>query len=522
MDSSKDAKVAQLVSMLGMDETTALSLLEAMDWNLEAAVAMQLDDGGPGVGGAAAGPADPMGFERERAQREDSGKRRRVENPPELGPDGVRAPIAPKMDCLLPSGPAHLYDPFGGAYSGSMMGSGVAMGGARRLRPRRSQAITNDPFRDFQAEIAGAAVGYDVDDAGSAPVSSAASRLSQLFAPPLDLIHQGDLEMARSDGTTLHKWILVSIQKNDVFECQKVNRDIFRDETIRNLINASFVLWQRSHDSSHGVGYIRDYRLDGFPHLAVLDPRTLKRLRIFPPASYATASAFTEQLLQFLETHTLDSEGGGAVRNSSGNSTGAREEDEMIANAVRESLRELASKTSKSNVNVVDDVDSEDEFFLATSGSDDDEAETNKPDRSETEPRHPIDDSSVDSGVGESESITIGSSSPSPTTAAAAAAPAVESVAVEVEERDEPPKELQGVVQIRFTFPDNSRITRRFYPDEPVARLAQFAESHGYATSDYELKFSFPQKAISSLDQTATLQAAGLSKESVHVQSVSD
>lgn len=133
----------------------------------------------------------------------------------------------------------------------------------------------------------------------------------------------------------------------------------------------------------------------------------------------------------------------------------------MIANAVRESLRELASKTSKSNVNVVDDVDSEDEFFLATSGSDDDEAETSKPDRSKTEPRHPIDDSSVDSGVGESESITIGSSSPSPTTAAAAAAPAVESVAVEVEERDEPPKELQGVVQIRFTFPDNSRITRR-------------------------------------------------------------
>lgn len=55
-----------------------------------------------------------------------------------------------------------------------------------------------------------------------------------------------------------------------------------------------------------------------------------------------------------------------------------------------------------------------------------------------------------------------------------------------------------------------------------MARLAQFAESHGYATSDYELKFSFPQKAISSLDQTATLQAAGLSKESVHVQSVSD
>ena len=37
--------------------------------------------------------------------------------------------------------------------------------------------------------------------------------------------------------------------------------------------------------SAHGIEYIRDYRIDGFPHLAVLDPGTLKRIAIFPPAS---------------------------------------------------------------------------------------------------------------------------------------------------------------------------------------------------------------------------------------------
>jgi hypothetical protein len=62
----------------------------------------------------------------------------------------------------------------------------------------------------------------------------------------------------------------------------------------------------------------------------------------------------------------------------------------------------------------------------------------------------------------------------------------------------------------------------RFYPDETVARLGQFVETHGYIAAEHRLLYSFPSKSLSLLDQQATLQEAGLHKESIHVQSVAD
>jgi hypothetical protein len=251
-----------------------------------------------GAGGGAA-PAQDVGPGYHDAPgghtRGENSKRRRVDPYDDVDEDGVRAPIASKMvrpsitrsrtsptpfpvsisrpptlswarshdfsvrsahtvlflgiqDCLLPGGPPGNYNPNEGAYDPRQFaaaGPGFSLGGAFGGMARVRSQVSNDPFRDFHAEIAGASAAEE--DAGSAN-PPATSRLSQLFAPPLDLIHQGDLMMVRTDGTALEKWVLVSIQKNDVFECQKLNRDIFRDETVRSLIGSSFVLWQRSHD----------------------------------------------------------------------------------------------------------------------------------------------------------------------------------------------------------------------------------------------------------------------------------
>ena len=70
----------------------------------------------------------------------------------------------------------------------------------------------------------------------------------------------------------------VSVFNMHFFFYSRSFRDVFRDETVRALIDNSFLLWQRAHDSPHGEEYTRDYGVDGYPHLAVLDPRTLKRV----------------------------------------------------------------------------------------------------------------------------------------------------------------------------------------------------------------------------------------------------
>lgn len=135
--------------------------------------------------------------------------------------------------------------------------------------------------------------------------------LSQMFAPPLDLIHTGALEQvphssglgpptslptppqhahlphsfvqACRDASKQGRWLLVNIQKVDEFACQCLNRDVWRDAQVREMLAQHFVLWQRVNDTTDALRYQQYYGLDEFPHLAILDPRTRVLLRASPP-----------------------------------------------------------------------------------------------------------------------------------------------------------------------------------------------------------------------------------------------
>jgi hypothetical protein len=73
-----------------------------------------------------------------------------------------------------------------------------------------------------------------------------------------------------------NKLLLVSIQDYRFFPSHAVNRDIFGDPLIKQLIMEHFILWQVSRDEGQRYWYYFNLDEGGytFPHLAVVHPET--------------------------------------------------------------------------------------------------------------------------------------------------------------------------------------------------------------------------------------------------------
>ena len=70
-------------------------------------------------------------------------------------------------------------------------------------------------------------------------------RLSDMFAPPTHLIQAGGFQGARTMAKDTKRWLLVNIQRDEEFSSHALNRDVWRDELVENLIREGFIFWQQ-------------------------------------------------------------------------------------------------------------------------------------------------------------------------------------------------------------------------------------------------------------------------------------
>ncbi len=71
---------------------------------------------------------------------------------------------------------------------------------------------------------------------------------------------------------------MLNVQNPSDFECQCLNRDIWSDETVKEIIKANFVFSQVYFDSPEGKKLIHYYTIDTYPFLAIIDPRTGEKM----------------------------------------------------------------------------------------------------------------------------------------------------------------------------------------------------------------------------------------------------
>ena len=69
--------------------------------------------------------------------------------------------------------------------------------------------------------------------------------LQTMFAPPSHLIHlAGGFMGAKNFAKDARRWLLVNIQSEEDFACHALNRDVWRDELVENLVRDGFILFQ--------------------------------------------------------------------------------------------------------------------------------------------------------------------------------------------------------------------------------------------------------------------------------------
>ena len=244
--SDNDELVSQFMAFTGSaDPSQAASYIEMSGGNLETAVGLYMEHQGGG-GGGPGGAAGGGGMD-----------------------DQVRAPDATRSMRLM--------DDFGGGGGGMMMGGGMMHGGnpyGMHMDPMLDEQLQRSAFADDPPAVAdvreainrsAAALADNQDEESkdemddedyveadddeepepTRPAANSAARLADMFAPPDHLIYkEGGFEGARTMAKDSKRWLLVNLQRDSEFSCHALNRDVWRDELVENLVREGFILWQ--------------------------------------------------------------------------------------------------------------------------------------------------------------------------------------------------------------------------------------------------------------------------------------
>ncbi|KAF4020846.1 hypothetical protein G4228_012874 [Cervus hanglu yarkandensis] len=202
--------------------------------------------------------------------------------------------------------------------------------------------------------------------------------LADLFRPPIDLMHKGSFETAKECGQMQNKWLMINIQNVQDFACQCLNRDVWSNEAVKNIIREHFIFWQVYHDSEEGQRYIQFYKLGDFPYVSILDPRTGKKLVEWHQLD---VSSFLDQVTGFLGEHgQLDGLSSSPPKKCArSESLIDASEDSQLEAAIRASLQETHFDSTQTKQDSRSDEESESELFsgseefISVCGSDEEE-----------------------------------------------------------------------------------------------------------------------------------------------------
>ncbi|KAJ3068920.1 hypothetical protein HK102_007036, partial [Quaeritorhiza haematococci] len=289
---------------------------------------------------------------------------------------------------------------------------------------------------------------------------SKSSRLADLFRPPFDLMFQGgDFDTARGVARSENKWIMITISEPSEFACQVMNRDLWKDEGVKEVVREQFVFIYYGSESPEGKRHITYYPITSYPYVAIIDPLTSERVKTWNVAM--SPGEFLQEVTEFLESRASSSLSF-SKNDGSSSSTGA-----AAANGGN-SINEPKSKKAKS----IADLTEEEQLRMALAASMEDVVGG-------------VDDfedlEGVEGGGGEVDAFDTIS-------------PVV---------GEEPGGSGGDVTRVQFRLPDGQRVVRKFMKTDKVRRLYEFVKgSVGEAEGKKFELMAFREGLINKLEQT--------------------
>lgn len=312
-----------------------------------------------------------------------------------------------------------------------------------------------------------------------------------MYRPPFEIICRLPWDEAREEGKSSEKWILVNVQDPAIFDCQVLNRDIWKNEQIKETIKENFLFMQYQKDDPAGNQYTQYYfhardSQDAYPHIAIVDPRTGEQVKVWSGSPIPKAMDFLMQLHEFLDRYSLKA----FARNPVAQRKPEKKkvdvermtEEEMLEMALQNSLANGASNGSR-------DADPDELTRQA--------------------------DPSAKGKERADEAITAeGSATAEPE--AAPGATAFASISID-HPHTEPANDPSSTTRIQFRYSGGRQI-RRFSLSDPVRRIYEWLKAtpfEGKEGQDFELS-SMGKNLIELLD--VSIQEAGLKNGTVMVE----
>ncbi|KAL4997234.1 hypothetical protein BDV10DRAFT_170137 [Aspergillus recurvatus] len=331
---------------------------------------------------------------------------------------------------------------------------------------------------------------------GASERSSKTNLLAELYRPPFEIMSRLPWDLAREDGREHEKWLLVNIQDPSIFDCQILNRDLWKDTNVKETIQEHFIFLQYTKDDPRAAPYLQYYFQssdvsDNYPHIAIVDPRTGEQMKIWSGPPVVKAADFLMQLHEFLDRYSLKHN----VRNpvakrkpeTKEKSIDAMTEEEMLELAMKNSLGAEAGQSRR-----MEDPDD------LTRSSGDVKGKGRAVDEEDAEM-----DEAGESGAANAETSAFWSiASDRPHT--------------------EPPADPATTTRIQFRHP-TGRVIRRFALNDPVRRIYEWLKAEPAlkekAGVEFELN-AMGRNLIDALDES--VEVAGLKNGTIMIGYIED
>ena len=312
--------------------------------------------------------------------------------------------------------------------------------------------------------------------------------LAELFRPPFEIMYQGSWEKARDMGKDEEKWLLVNIQDPAIFDCQRLNRDIWKNKDIKETVRENFIFLQYAKDDQRGQQYMNYYfhardSSDAYPHIAIVDPRTGEQVKVWSGPPIPEAVEFHAQLHEFLDRYSLNVNAKNPVAKRKSES-----KNKDVNRMTEEEMLEMALQNSLENGKGPKD--------------DDPDALTKSTDNVK--------------GKGKAEEAAP---EPEPEPEADSSNPAFAAISARAPHTEPTVTDPKVTTRIQFRGPSGRPIVRRFNLTDPVRRVYEWIKSdvpwEGKQGAEFDLSF-MGKNLIEHLDET--VEAAGLKGASVMVE----
>jgi len=177
---------------------------------------------------------------------------------------------------------------------------------------------------------------------------SSNSRLARIFKVPENL-YSGSFEQAADLAASKGNWLLVNIQDMKEFKCHELNRDIWGNEVMQDVIRKNFVFWQQDSESEPGRWFSGFYNASEFPFVVIVHPKSRQIVKHWPhmDIEIPTTELFVRDIQSFLESKDV-SIPAAKRRKIAGKQSTAPSEDEAIRQAIQNSLKEIDELEHKS------------------------------------------------------------------------------------------------------------------------------------------------------------------------------